>query len=220
MGQKVHPTGFRLGVIKDWKAHWYARKNEYAKVLQEDLMIRRYIDQRLKDAAVANVVINRAADRLGIEIYTARPGLVIGKKGAEVEQLRREIMTLTGRQEVSINVHEVKIPEIEAKLVAESIASKIEQRVNHRRAMKRAVEMAIKMGAKGIRVQAKGRLGGAEIARAEWYRKGRVPLQTIRADVDFARATAFTKYGTIGVKVWIYKGDVLGKREEEEEEVY
>jgi len=205
MGQKVHPAGFRLGYIKDWQ------------LLQEDIKIRQYIRERLKDAGISKVIIDRAADRLSINIYTARPGLVIGKRGSEVEGLRRELIELTGKKELNINVHEVRIIETDAQLVAQSIAQKIEQRISHRRAMKRAVEMAMKMGAKGIKISTKGRLGGAEIARKEWYHKGRVPLQTLRADIDYAFATAYTKYGTVGVKVWIYKGDVFKKTEEEEE---
>ncbi|RKZ00940.1 MAG: 30S ribosomal protein S3 [Candidatus Hydrothermota bacterium] len=217
MGQKVHPAGFRLGYIKDWQAHWFAKGKEYEKLLQEDIKIRQYIRERLKDAGISKVIIDRAADRLSINIYTARPGLVIGKRGSEVEGLRRELIELTGKKELNINVHEVRIIETDAQLVAQSIAQKIEQRISHRRAMKRAVEMAMKMGAKGIKISTKGRLGGAEIARKEWYHKGRVPLQTLRADIDYAFATAYTKYGTVGVKVWIYKGDVFKKTEEEEE---
>ncbi len=219
MGQKVHPIGFRLGYIKDWSAHWFAKGKDYEKFLQEDIKIRKYIKRRLKEAGISKVVIDRAADRLTVNIYTARPGLVIGRKGAEVEALRRELIELTGRRNLNINVHEVRIIELDAELVAQSIAQKIEQRISHRRAMKRAVEMAMRMGAKGIKICTKGRLGGAEIARKEWYLKGRVPLQTIRADIDYACATAYTKYGTVGVKVWIYKGDVF-KKKEEEEEVY
>jgi small subunit ribosomal protein S3 len=217
MGQKVHPTGFRLGYTKDWNAHWFAKGKNFEKFLQEDIKIRRYIKERLKEAGISKIVIDRASDRLSVSIYTARPGLVIGRRGQEVDELRREIMELVGKTEININVHEVRIPELDAELVAQSIAQKIEQRVSHRRAMKRAVEMAIRMGAKGIKVQAKGRLGGAEIARKEWYHKGRVPLQTLRADIDYAQETAITKYGTIGVKVWLYKGDILKKVEEEEE---
>lgn len=220
MGQKVHPIGFRLGFTKDWKAHWFAEGNDLEANLQEDLKIRQYLRTRLKEAQVADIVIDRAAEKLSINIYTSRPGVVIGRRGAEVEVLRRELMELTGKRDININVHEVKIPEIEAELVAQSIAQKIEQRVSHRRAMKRAVDMAMRMGAKGIKVQTKGRLGGAEIARKEWYRKGRVPLQTLRANIDYAETTAYTKYGTIGVKVWIYKGEILPKKSVEEEEVH
>lgn len=218
MGQKVNPIGFRLGITQEWKTQWYASKKDFSKYLGEDLKIRRYIRQRLKDAEISKVLIERAGEKVGVNIYTARPGLVIGKKGQEVETLRREIMELTGRKEVNINVHEIWISELDARLVAESIARRLEQRVSHRRAMKRAVEMAMRMGGKGIKVSTKGRLGGAEIARKEWYHKGRVPLQTLRADIDYAQATAFTKYGTIGVKVWIYKGEVFKGAKEEEEE--
>ncbi len=216
MGQKVHPTGFRLGITKDWLAHWFAKGKDFKRNLEEDLKIRKYLRQRLKDAGVAKIVIDRAADRVSVNIHTARPGLVIGRRGVEVEELRRELLEFVGKTEININVHEVRIPEIEAELVAQNIAQRIEQNVSHRRAMRRAVEMALRMGAKGIRVAAKGRLRGADIARKEWYHDGRVPLQTIRADIDYAQATALTKTGTIGVKVWIYKGDVLKPTEEEE----
>lgn len=226
MGQKVHPIGFRLGYTKDWQAHWFAKGKDFEKLLQEDIKIRQYIKKRKYsrdrerpiEPGISKVIIERASDRLSVNIYTSTPGLIIGKRGQEVEELRRELMELIGRKEININVHEIRTPETDAELVAQSIARKIEQRVSHRRAMKRAVEMAMRMGAKGIKVQAKGRLGGAEIARKEWYHKGRVPLQTLRADIDYAQATAITKYGTIGVKVWIYKGDILKKPPEEEEE--
>ncbi|RKY97385.1 MAG: 30S ribosomal protein S3 [Candidatus Hydrothermota bacterium] len=219
MGQKVHPIGFRLGVNKDWQAHWFASGKKYAEILHEDLQIRDYIRKRFKDAGISKVIIDRAADKVSVTILTSRPGLVIGRRGQEVESLRNELIKLTGRKEMHINVEEVRTPEIDAELVAQNIASKIEQRVSHRRAMKRAVELAMRSGAKGIKVQCKGRLGGAEIARKEWYHDGRVPLQTIRADIDYAEATAITKYGTIGVKVWIYKGDILKPKEIPEEEV-
>ncbi len=216
MGQKVHPIGFRLGINKDWKAHWFARGKDYGRYLQEDLKIRDYIKNRFRDAMVSKVVIDRASDRLSISIYSARPGLVIGRKGTEVESLRKNLARMLNYKDLNINVIEIKVPEVDAQLVAQNIARKIEQRVSHRRAMKRAVETALKMGAKGIKIYAKGRLSGAEIARKEWYLKGRVPLQTIRADVDYGESTAFTRYGTVGIKVWIYRGDILERPMEEE----
>lgn len=216
MGQKVHPYGFRLGIIKDWKAHWFAEKKKYAEYLEQDIKIRQYLKARFKDAAVSDIIIDRVPDKVIVTIKTARPGVVIGRKGHEIEMVRKELEKIAGCKNINVVVNEVKIPELEAVLVAESIAQKIEQRVSHRRAMKRAVSLAMRMGAKGIKIQAKGRLGGAEMARKEWYLVGRVPLQTIRSDIDYGEATAFTKYGTVGVKVWIYKGDVLSKEKEEE----
>lgn len=216
MGQKVHPIGFRIGVNKDWQSHWFARGKDYEKFLHEDLKIREYVRKRFKEAGISKVIVDRAADKLSVTIHTARPGMVIGRRGQEVESLRRELTQLVGYKDININVVEVRIPETDAELIAQNLAARIEQRVSHRRAMKRAVEMAMRMGAKGIKVWAKGRLAGAEIARKEWYLKGRVPLQTLRADIDYAEATAYTKYGTIGIKVWVYKGDILEKSEEEE----
>jgi len=216
MGQKVHPIGFRIGVNKDWQSHWFARGKDYEKFLHEDLKIREYVRRRFKEAGISKVILDRAADKLSVTIHTARPGMVIGRRGQEVESLRRELTQLVGYKDININVVEVRIPETDAELIAQNLAARIEQRVSHRRAMKRAVEMAMRMGAKGIKVWAKGRLAGAEIARKEWYLKGRVPLQTLRADIDYAEATAYTKYGTIGIKVWVYKGDILEKSEEEE----
>ncbi len=218
MGQKVNPIGFRIGINKDWNAHWYAKANsDYRKFLSEDLNIKRYISKRLEEAGISKVVIDRASDRLSVNIYTGKPGIVIGRKGQEVEALKKGLLSMLPYRDININVIEVKVPETDAALVAQNLARRLEQRVSHKRAMKRAVETAIKMGAKGIKIHAKGRLLGAEIARKEWYMRGRVPLQTLRADIDYGEATAFTKYGTIGVKVWIYKGDVLGKSVEEEE---
>jgi len=216
MGQKVHPIGFRIGVNKDWQSHWFARGKDYEKFLHEDLKIREYVRKRFKEAGISKVILDRAADKLSVTIHTARPGMVIGRRGQEVESLRRELTQLVGYKDININVVEVRIPEADAELIAQNLAARIEQRVSHRRAMKRAVDMAMRMGAKGIKVWAKGRLAGAEIARKEWYLKGRVPLQTLRADIDYAEATAYTKYGTIGIKVWVYKGDILEKSEEEE----
>ncbi len=211
MGQKVNPIGFRLGINKDWEAHWYASDKDYAKFIQEDNFIRDYIRKRYPNGQISKIVIDRVGDKIVINIHSARPGVIIGKGGREVERLKKELSQHLGNKRIAINVPEVRVPELDAQLVAQNIARRIEQRANHRRVMKRAVEVAMKLGAKGIRVQAKGRLGGAEIARKEWYIKGRVPLQTIRADIDYGYATAFTTYGTIGVKVWIYKGDKVEK---------
>ncbi|KPJ54277.1 30S ribosomal protein S3 [candidate division TA06 bacterium DG_24] len=212
MGQKTHPTGFRLGVIRDWDSRWFTKRS-YADLLEEDLMIRRYLRERLSRAAVSKIEIERAVKRVTVTIKTARPGVVIGRKGVEVDRLRDELKHITGK-DVFINIEEVKTPEVDAELVAQSIARQLEQRVSYRRAMKRAVVSAMRMGAQGIKVSCAGRLAGAEIARREGYREGRVPLQTIRADVEYATALARTTYGCIGVKVWIFKGEVLSKRAE------
>ncbi|SHE73083.1 SSU ribosomal protein S3P [Desulfacinum infernum DSM 9756] len=207
MGQKVHPIGFRLGVIKTWDSKWFATK-DYAKLAYEDRKIREFIKKRLCHAGIAKIEIERAANRAKIRIHTARPGIVIGKKGAEIEALRRDLEKKFQR-EMLIDIQEVRRPELDATLVAENIALQLERRVAFRRAMKRAVTSALKFGAKGVRVACAGRLGGAEMARREWYREGRVPLHTLRADIDYAVATAKTTYGVIGVKVWIFKGEVL-----------
>lgn len=207
MGQKSHPIGFRLGITKDWKSKWFDEAG-YAKTVVEDFKIRRYLNKRLSDSMVSNIVIRRVSNKVIITIYTAQPGKVIGKGGEEIKKLHEEIKSLI-KNDVTINIEEVRIPELDAALVAQNIARQIEQRISHRRAMKRVVISAMKIGARGIKVTCGGRLGGAEIARSEWYREGRVPLQTIKADIDFARSTAFTIYGTVGIKVWIYKGDVL-----------
>ncbi len=207
MGQKTHPYGFRLGIIKPWRSRWYARR-DFAQLLQEDELIRRYLYTRLAHAAVSDIHIERKPGKVAVTIFTARPGVVIGKRGAEVDKLRDELAQLTGK-EVGINVEEIKRPELDAKLVAESVAHQLTQRVSFRRAMKRAVQAAMRMGAQGIKIKCSGRLGGAEIARTEGYHEGRVPLHTLRADVDYAQATAKTTYGTIGVKVWICKGEVV-----------
>jgi small subunit ribosomal protein S3 len=204
MGQKTHPIGFRLGISKDWKSKWFDQHN-YAKLLAEDIHIRRYLNQRLAEGMVSDVIIRRLSNRVIISIYTAQPGKIIGKGGEEIKKLHEEIKSLI-KKEVAINIEEVRIPELDAALVAQNIVKQIQQRVSHRRAMKRAVISAMKIGAKGIKVCCAGRLGGAEIARTEWYREGRVPLQTLSADIEFVRATAFTIYGTVGVKVWIFKG--------------
>lgn len=211
MGQKVNPVGIRLGVVRKHNSTWYASPKNYANYLLGDLKVREYLFRRLKNASVSNILIDRPADNARITICTARPGVVIGKKGEDVETLRREVAKLMGMP-VQINIEEVRKPDVDARLVAESIASQLERRIMFRRAMKRAVQNALKQGALGIKVQVSGRLGGAEIARTEWYREGRVPLHTLRADIDYSTARAETTYGTIGVKVWIFKGEVLGDR--------
>lgn len=207
MGQKVHPTGFRLGVIKSWDSKWFATK-DYSKLVYEDHLIRGYIKGRLFHAGIAKVEIERAANKVKIRIHTARPGIVIGKKGAEIEALRRDLEKKFKR-EILIDIQEVRRPELDATLVGENIALQLVRRVAFRRAMKRAVGASLKFGAKGVRVASAGRLGGAEMARREWYREGRVPLHTLRADIDYGTALARTTYGIIGVKVWIFKGEVL-----------
>lgn len=208
MGQKVHPYGLRLGIIKDWQGRWYANKRDYADLLHEDLAIRKLIKERFFTAGVPRVEIERAANRVKVTIHTARPGMVIGKGGAEVERLRKELEGLTGKQ-VQVNIVEIKVPELDAQLVAENIAFQLRRRISFRRAMRQAQRRAIRLGAKGIKVMVSGRLGGAEIARTEWSPEGSVPLHTLRADIDYGFAEAHTTYGRIGVKVWIYKGDVL-----------
>ncbi len=213
MGQKVHPTGFRLGIYKTWDSIWYSDK-EYAKSLHEDLRIREYIKRRLYHAGVSKIQIERKTNNIHITIHTARPGIVIGRKGVEVEMLKQELSKLTDK-DVIIDIEEVRKPDLDAQLVAENIALQLEKRVSFRRAMKRAVTAAMKMGAKGIKIACSGRLGGAEIARTEWYREGRVPLHTLRADIDYGFAEAKTTYGVIGVKVWIFKGEMIGREEEE-----
>jgi len=208
MGQKVNPIGLRLGINRTWDSRWFARKGEYAKLLHEDIKIRDYLMKQLKQAAVARIVIERPHKKCRITIHSGRPGVVIGKKGADIDKLRKEVSKMTD-SEVIINIVEIRKPEIDAHLVAESISQQLERRVAFRRAMKRAVQSAIRLGAGGIRINCSGRLGGNEIARMEWYREGRVPLHTLRADVDYGTATAFTTYGTCGVKVWIFKGEIL-----------
>jgi small subunit ribosomal protein S3 len=209
LGQKTHPYGFRLGTIKTWDSKWFASKN-YAKFLHEDITIKAYLKKKLYQAGISKIEIERAANkdkRAKINIFTSRPGLVIGRKGAEVENLKRELQRITDK-EVILNITEVKRPEVDAQLVAENIALQIERRVSFRRAMKKNVLQALKFGAKGIKAMCAGRLAGAEMARTEWYREGRVPLQTIRADIDYGTAVASTKYGVIGVKVWVFKGEI------------
>ena len=209
MGQKTNPIGLRLGINRAWDSKWFATKN-YARWLEEDVMIRRYIKKRLSRAGVSKVDIERRGDKVRIHIYTARPGMVIGRKGAEVDFLSEELAHLTNR-EVNIDIKEVKKPELNAQLVAEHISGQLEQRVSFRRAMKKAIGSAVRMGAQGIKIKLSGRLGGAEMSRAEAYMEGRVPLHTLRADIDYARSTAFTTYGTVGVKVWIYLGELFPK---------
>jgi small subunit ribosomal protein S3 len=207
MGQKTHPVGFRLGIIRTWSSKWYEEK-QYTKWLHEDIKLKEFIKKRLQNAGVSSVEVERAANKAKINIFTARPGIVIGKRGAGIEALKKEVQHLT-ENEVFLNIQEVRKAEINAQLVAENIATQLERRVAFRRAMKKAVQTAMKFGAKGIKVHCGGRLGGAEMARREWYREGRVPLHTLRADVDYGFAEAHTTYGVIGVKCWIFKGEIL-----------
>ena len=213
MGQKVHPTGIRLGVVKDHNSIWYADSKTYAKNLINDLEVREYILKKLDAASVSRVKIERPAQTARITIFTARPGIVIGKKGEDVDGLRKELSVKMGVP-VHINIEEIRKPDVDARLVAQNVAQQLERRVMFRRAMKRVVQNAMRQGAEGIKVQVGGRLGGAEIARTEWYREGRVPLHTLRADIDYATYEAHTTYGVIGVKVWIFKGEVIGEGEE------
>ena len=208
MGQKVNPVGLRLGINRTWDSRWYAGKASYGTLLHEDMEIRKALMKELKQAAVSKIVIERPHKKCRVTIHSARPGVVIGKKGADIEKLRVDIAKMTN-SEVSLNIVEIRKPEIDAKLIADGIAQQLERRVAFRRAMKRAVQSAMRLGALGIRINCSGRLGGAEIARMEWYREGRVPLHTLRADVDFGSGTAKTTYGTCGVKVWVFKGEVL-----------
>ena len=208
MGQKINPIGLRLGINRTWDSRWFANKGEYGKLLHEDMKIREVLMKNLKQAAVSKIVIERPHKKCRVTIHSARPGVVIGKKGADIDKIRKMVAKIT-KSEVVINIVEVRKPEIDATLVADSIAQQLERRVAFRRAMKRAVQSAMRLGAEGIRINCSGRLGGAEIARLEWYREGRVPLHTLRADVDYGVATAFTTYGTCGIKVWIFKGEIL-----------
>jgi len=207
LGQKTNPYGFRLGIIRTWRSRWYSEK-EYAPRLQEDLRIRKYVKSRLSHAGVSSIEIERRSNRINILIATARPGIVIGKKGAEIENLKKDLAKYTTK-DLSINIIEIRRPETDAQLTAENVAMQLERRIAFRRAMKKTVLSSMKLGAKGIKIQVSGRLGGAEIARTEWYREGRVPLHTLRADIDYGLAEARTTYGIIGVKVWIYKGEIL-----------
>ncbi|MGH6830144.1 MAG: 30S ribosomal protein S3, partial [Methylocella sp.] len=210
MGQKVHPTGFRLGIIREWSSKWYADSRKYADYLNTDLRVRDFLRAKLKQASVSRVQIERPASNARIIIHTARPGIVIGKKGEDIEKLRREVTQMMGVP-TQISVEEIRKPELDAYLVAESVAGQLERRIMFRRAMKRAVTNAMRIGAQGIKINVAGRLNGAEIARSEWYREGRVPLHTLRADIDYGFAEAKTTYGVIGVKVWIFKGEVIGR---------
>ena len=207
MGQKVNPIGLRLGINRTWDSRWYA-ESEYAELLHEDIRLRNYLKKRLTQAGVSKIVIERPAKKARITIHTARPGVVIGKKGADIERLRKELSKMTS-SDVHLNIIEIRKPEIDAQLVAENIAQQLERRIGFRRAMKRAVQSAMRLGAQGIRINCGGRLGGAEIARTEWYREGRVPLHTLRADIDYGLTTAHTTYGTCGVKVWVFKGEIM-----------
>jgi small subunit ribosomal protein S3 len=216
VGQKVHPKGFRLGITETWDSRWFARR-EYADLLHEDIKIRNFLKKRLYHAGVSKIDIERAANKAKINIHTARPGIVIGKKGAEIEKLKQELARLT-RKETFINIHEVRRPDVDAQLVAENVALQLERRVAFRRAMKEALARAMRMGAQGVRIQSAGRLGGSEIARTEWYREGRVPLHTLRADVNYGFAEARTTHGIIGVRVWIFRGEVLSRQEEEQQQ--
>jgi|TARA_B100002052_G_scaffold289301_1_gene306533 small subunit ribosomal protein S3 len=207
MGQKTKPLGFRLGINRTWDSRWFGTKN-YPDLLHQDLKLRKFLFQKLKAAALSKIVIERPAGKTRVTIYAGRPGLVIGKKGQDIEGLRKDLEKKSGT-EVNLNIVEVRKPELDAKLVAESVAQQLERRVAFRRAMKRAVQAALRLGAQGVRINCAGRLGGAEIARTEWYREGRVPLHTLRADVDYGEATAFTTYGATGVKVWIFKGEIM-----------
>jgi len=208
MGQKSNPIGLRLQINRTWDSRWYAEGRNYSQLLKEDIELRKYIIENLPQAAISKVVIERPAKLCRISIYAARPGVIIGKKGADIEKLRSKLATMT-QSEVKLNIVEIRKPEIDAKLIAENIANQLERRVAFRRAMKRAVQNAMRLGAYGIRINCGGRLGGAEIARTEWYREGRVPLHTLRADIDFGTATAKTTYGTCGVKVWVFKGEIM-----------
>jgi small subunit ribosomal protein S3 len=214
MGRKVHPIGFRLGIIKDWEARWFAPRGKYAALLQQDFAIRKLIKREAPKAAISRVEIDRSPSQLAVTIWTAKPGILIGRKGAQVKVLRQRLEELTSSK-VKVEVEEVTQPDLEAVLVAENIADQLERRISHSRAMKRAVGQALRQGAQGIKILCSGRLGGSEMSRREWQREGRVPLQTLRADIDFARAEALTTFGRIGVKVWIYKGEKMIQTAEE-----
>ncbi len=219
MGQKVNPYGFRLGVTTDWKSRWFAENKEYTDSLIEDWQVRDYLKRQLERAAVSRVEIERTRDRLRVDVYTARPGIVIGRRGAEADRLRAGLLKITGNPKIHFNIQEIKQPELDATLIAQGVADQLTGRVSFRRAMKRAVQTAMKAGAQGIRVQCSGRLGGAEMSRKEWYREGRVPLHTLRADIDYGAAEARTTFGRIGVKVWIYKGEILPYKSAAEDKI-
>lgn len=211
MGQKTNPVGYRLGFIKTWNSQWFDEK-DFSKKLNEDLLIRRYIKRRMADGAVSKIEIERTAKKIVVTVHTARPGVVIGKKGAEVDLLKEELKKLLQKKDIQININEIKHPEVDSYLVAQNIARQLEGKVSFRRAMKRSITSAIRLGAEGIKIVCSGRLGGAEMARTESYKEGRIPLQTLRADIDYATFTAITTYGCIGVKVWIYNGEVIGRK--------
>ncbi|ADQ45845.1 ribosomal protein S3 [Caldicellulosiruptor kronotskyensis 2002] len=212
MGQKVHPKGFRIGIIRDWDSRWFANDKDFQKYVLEDYKIRRHIKEKLYHAGISRIEIERAAKRVKVIIHTAKPGIVIGRAGSGVEALRKELEKLTGGKTISLDIKEIKVPELDAQLVAENIAAQLEKRVSFRKAMKQAMARALRSGAKGIKTMVSGRLGGADIARTEWYKEGRIPLQTLRADIDYGFAEAHTTYGRIGVKTWIYKGDILPQK--------
>ena len=215
MGQKIHPTGFRLAVTKNWGSRWYANSKDFPGMLNEDIKVREYLKRKLAHASVGRVLIERPAKNARVTIYSARPGAVIGKKGEDIEQLRTDLQRIMGVP-VHVSIEEIRKPEIDAQLIADSIAQQLEKRIMFRRAMKRAMQNAMRLGAQGIKVMSAGRLNGAEIARSEWYREGRVPLHTLRADIDYATSEALTTYGIIGIKVWVYKGDMLDRNEQPE----
>jgi small subunit ribosomal protein S3 len=215
VGQKVHPFGFRLGYNKTWKSRWFAKK-DYAQMLHEDLKLKKQLKEQLKSAGVASIEVERPGNKLKISIYTARPGIIIGRKGSEIDRLRQEVQQRTGREVLPINIMEVHRPELNAQLVAESVALQLEKRVAFRRAMRKAVDSALRFGCKGIKIRCGGRLNGAEIARSEWYLQGRLPLHTLRADIDFGLAEARTTYGVIGVKCWIYNGEIFEQKKRPE----
>lgn len=217
MGQKVHPIGYRLGYIRTWNSRWFAKKG-YSQLLHEDIKIRQRVKEKLYHAGISRVEIERSGKVIGIDIHTARPGIIIGRKGTEVDRLKKDLEALTNKQ-VNINIKEIKKPELDPQLVAENVALQLEKRISFRRAMKKGVTSALRFGALGVKITCAGRLGGAEIARTEWYREGRVPLHTLRADIDYGFAEARTTYGQIGVKVWIYKGDVLPEEKVESAEI-
>ena len=215
MGQKVNPHGLRVGVIKDWDTQWYADKKEFGKFLKEDYVIRTFIKDKYYASAISKILIERAASRISVTIYTARPGVLIGKQGSEIEVIKQSLSKLTGNKQIAVNIIEVKKPDCDAQLVAESIAAQIEKRASFRRTMKQAIGRAMRMGVKGIKAMVSGRLDGAEIARSEQYHEGSIPLQTLRADIDYGFAVAKTTFGAIGIKIWVYKGEVLGDMKKE-----
>ncbi|MFC5301702.1 30S ribosomal protein S3 [Azospira restricta] len=213
MGQKIHPTGFRLAVTRDWSSRWFANTQNYATMLNEDVRVRDYLKKRLAHASVGRVLIERPAKNARVTVFSARPGVVIGKKGEDIDQLRSDLQKIMGVP-VHVSIEEIRKPELDAQLIADSIAQQLEKRIMFRRAMKRAMQNAMRLGAQGIKIMSSGRLNGAEIARTEWYREGRVPLHTLRADIDYATSEARTTYGVIGIKVWVFKGEILGRNEQ------